>query len=43
MGKDQAKMRAEMLVHQAIRHLHVFEGRGEMLKELAMYVLKRRA
>lgn len=43
MGKEQAKMRAEMLVHQAIRHLHVFESRGEMLKELAHYVLKRRA
>lgn len=42
MGKEQAKMRAEMLVHQAIRHLHVFDGRAEMLKELAMYVLKRR-
>lgn len=43
MGKDQAKSRAEMLVHQAIRHLHVFDGRAEMLKELAMYVLERRA
>ncbi|HPF78282.1 MAG TPA: polyprenyl synthetase family protein [Alphaproteobacteria bacterium] len=43
MGKEQAKMRAEMLVHQAIRHLHVFDGRAEMLKELAMYVLERRA
>ena len=43
MGKEQAKMRAEMLVHQAIRHLHVFDGRAEMLKELAMYVLGRRA
>lgn len=43
MGKEQAKMRAEMLVHQAIRHLHVFDGRAEMLKELAMYVLQRRA
>ncbi len=44
MGKEQAKMRAEMLVHQAIRHLHVFEGsRANMLKELAMYVLSRRA
>lgn len=43
MGKEQAKMRAEMLVHQAIRHLHVFGGRAEMLKELAMYVLERRA
>lgn len=43
MGKEQAKMRAEMLVHQAIRHLHVFDGRAEMLKELALYVLERRA
>ena len=44
MGKDQAKMRAEMLVQQAIRHLHVFEkGRADMLKELAEYVLSRRA
>lgn len=44
MGKDQAKTRAEMLVHQAIRHLHVFEGsRADTLKELAMYVLSRRA
>lgn len=43
MGKDQAKSRAEMLVHQAIRHLHVFDNRGEMLKKLALYVLERRA
>jgi len=43
MGKESAKMRAEMLAHQAVRHLHVFQGRGEMLKELAMYVLERRS
>lgn len=43
MGKEQAKARAEMLVQQAVRHLHVFEGRAEPLKELAFYVLKRRA
>ncbi|MBI4030144.1 MAG: polyprenyl synthetase family protein [Proteobacteria bacterium] len=44
MGKEQAKARAEMLVQQAIRHLHIFQGdRAETLKELAMYVLKRRA
>ena len=43
MGKDQAKTRAEMLVEQAIGHLRVFQGRAEMLKELAMYVLERRA
>ncbi len=43
MGKEQAKMRAEMLVSQATRHLHVFGNRAETLKELAQYVLKRRA
>lgn len=43
MGKDQARGRAEMLVNQATRHLNIFEGRGAMLKELAEYVLQRRA
>lgn len=43
MGTEQAKARAEMLVQQAIRHLHPFQGRAETLKELAFYVLKRRA
>lgn len=43
MGKDQAKSRAGMLVEQACRHLHVFEGRADMLKELAHYVLQRRS
>lgn len=43
MGKEQAKARAEMLVGQAKRHLKIFEHRGETLKELADYVLERRA
>ncbi|MCB9963654.1 MAG: polyprenyl synthetase family protein [Rhodospirillales bacterium] len=44
MGKEQAKMRAEMLVQQAIRHLKPFEGaRASLLKDLALYVLERRA
>ena len=43
MGKKQAKERAEMLIQQAIAHLKIFEGRAEMLKSLAMYVLERRA
>ena len=43
MGIEQARMRAEMLVQQAIRHLHVFdEGRVDLLKDLAHYVLERR-
>ena len=43
MGKEQAKSRAEMLVQQAIRHLNIFGDRADPLKELAQYVLKRRA
>lgn len=43
MGKEQAKARAEMLAGQACRHLNVFEARGDMLKELARYVLQRRS
>lgn len=42
MGSEQAKMRAEMLVHQAIRHLHAFDSRASTLKAFAMYVLERR-
>lgn len=43
LGKEQARMRAEMLVHQAIRHLHMFDNRAQNLKEFALYVLERRA
>lgn len=43
MGKEQAKAHAEMLVKQAITHLNMFDYRADVLKELAQYVLKRRA
>lgn len=43
LGIEQAQQRANMLVEQAIRHLHVFQGRAKMLEELAYYVLRRRA
>lgn len=43
MGKSGARERAEMLVKQATGHLHIFEGRADILKELAHYVLERRA
>lgn len=43
MGIEAARAHAEMLVAQAIRHLHMFDARAEILKELALYVLKRRA
>lgn len=43
LGKDQARERAEMVVGQACNHLRIFEKRADMLKELAEYVLARRA
>lgn len=43
MGKEQARQRAEMLVEQSVRHLHVFDGRASMLEALARHVLQRRA
>jgi farnesyl diphosphate synthase len=43
MGIEQARQRAEMLVEQSISHLRVFdEGRVDLLKNLAHYVLQRR-
>lgn len=43
MGKDEARDRAEMVVRQAIAHLNSFGARADILKELAEYVLARRA
>ena len=43
MGKEGARERAEMLISQAKAHLKIFEGRGQVLKDLADYVLQRRA
>lgn len=43
LGKEQARMRAEMLVAQACRHLNVFGDRADLLKKFAHYVLERRA
>jgi farnesyl diphosphate synthase len=43
MGVEAAQMRAEMLVAQACRHLNIFGNRAQTLKDLAEYVLGRRA
>ena len=43
MGKEGARERAEMLISQAKAHLKIFEGRAAVLKDLADYVLERRA
>ncbi len=43
MGKEEAKSRADMVVRQAVGHLNIFGSRANILKELAQYVLARRA
>ena len=43
LGKDQAQERAQMVIRQAVGHLNIFGSRAEILKELATYVLGRRA
>jgi farnesyl diphosphate synthase len=43
MGKEEAKERANMVIRQAVGHLNIFGGRADILKELAEYVLARRA
>lgn len=43
MGKSEALQRAKMLVKQSSAHLKIFEGRADILKDLAEYVLARRA
>jgi len=43
LGVENARARAEMLSHQAKLHLRVFDnGRADILKEVADYVLERR-
>ncbi len=43
MGHEKARLRAEMLVEQAVTHLRVFDhGRVSLLEDLAHYVLMRR-
>lgn len=43
MGREQARDRAHILVRQAASHLAIFEGRASILRDLADYVLQRRA
>ena len=44
MGVEQARARAQMLVQQSVSHLRTFDpGRADLLRDLAHYVLQRRA
>ncbi|AWK85432.1 polyprenyl synthetase family protein [Azospirillum thermophilum] len=43
LGRERARAQAEMLSRQAAAHLEIFEGRADMLKAVAEFVVARRA
>lgn len=43
LGRERARSQAEMLAAQAAAHLEIFEGRADMLKAVAEFVVARRA
>ncbi|BAI75391.1 geranyltranstransferase (plasmid) [Azospirillum sp. B510] len=43
LGRDRARAQAEMLADQAAQHLDIFDGRADMLKAVADFVVARRA
>ncbi|MCG5238219.1 polyprenyl synthetase family protein [Azospirillum doebereinerae] len=43
LGRDRARSQAEILASQASAHLDIFEGRADMLKAVADFVVARRA
>jgi len=43
LGRERARAQASMLAAQAIAHLDIFEGRADMLKAVADFVVARRA
>jgi farnesyl diphosphate synthase len=42
LGSERARSQAEMLAKQCASHLEIFEGRADMLKAVAEYVVTRR-
>ena len=43
LGAERARAQAEALVYQAVAHLDSFEGRAELLRQAAHFVIERRA
>jgi farnesyl diphosphate synthase len=43
LGLERARKQADMLAEQAIQHLDLFEGKADPLRDLAKFVVKRRA
>jgi farnesyl diphosphate synthase len=42
LGVERARSQAALLVRQAVAHLDLFEGRAELLREAARFVISRR-
>jgi len=42
LGRERARSQAEMLARQCAEHLEIFDGRADMLKAVAEYVVTRR-
>ncbi|MCW2242933.1 farnesyl diphosphate synthase [Azospirillum canadense] len=43
LGRDRARAQAAMLAAQAVAHLEIFEGRADILKAVADFVVARRS
>ncbi|MFP3944610.1 MAG: polyprenyl synthetase family protein [Alphaproteobacteria bacterium] len=43
LGTERARAQAELLANQAIRHLGDFDGKADLLREVAHYVVRRKA
>jgi farnesyl diphosphate synthase len=43
LGVERARAQADILADQAVRHLEMFEEKADHLRELARFVIKRRA
>jgi farnesyl diphosphate synthase len=43
LGPERARAQAELLAKQAAQHLDVFDEKADLLRELAAYVVDRRA
>jgi len=41
LGVDRARSQAEILINQAIKHLEIFGQRGNLLRDLAKFVIER--
>jgi farnesyl diphosphate synthase len=42
LGTERARAQAQLLSTQAQRHLDVFEGRADLLRQVAQFVVERR-